>query len=222
MEIVQFKNHSNHLINAFNQMRSQERLIDLSLLCGGHVIRAHKIILSACSSFFRKELLQDNDTCNHSILTIGTNIRYEDLAAIVDCIYQGEVHIFPEARHSFEKTAELFGIQFQVRKLDDHMTASPEDKEKITSGSSKRGKRPIDNSGSDQSDVSETERKRFKIDSNSHEGATMKLNKQDSGFSDEGICHEIFSGLNEPLITVTAVSEENSENPNFNKSGEGT
>jgi hypothetical protein len=42
-----------HITCAFDSLRSDEDLVDVTLSCEGKRIRAHKMLLSACSTYFR-------------------------------------------------------------------------------------------------------------------------------------------------------------------------
>ena len=56
------------LTNAFKSLLENEDFVDMTLSAGGKTLRAHKVVLSACSSYF-KNLLKGNlgilsNTCN--------------------------------------------------------------------------------------------------------------------------------------------------------------
>uniref|UniRef100_A0A1L8DAG9 Putative broad-complex core protein isoform 1/2/3/4/5-like isoform x2 n=1 Tax=Nyssomyia neivai TaxID=330878 RepID=A0A1L8DAG9_9DIPT len=105
---LRWNNYVNHLTHAFDSLLSQEDLVDVTLSCEGRKIRAHKVILSACSTYFR-EVFQENP-CQHPVI-IFKNVRYEDLTAIIEFIYQGEVNVVQESLPSFLHTAELLSVQ---------------------------------------------------------------------------------------------------------------
>ena len=42
--------------SAFDLLRQDEELVDVTLCCEGHRVRAHRMMLSACSPFFRELL----------------------------------------------------------------------------------------------------------------------------------------------------------------------
>ncbi|ERL89387.1 hypothetical protein D910_06757 [Dendroctonus ponderosae] len=46
--------HVPNFIHTFNEHFDNEALVDVSLFCEGRLIRAHKLILSACSEYFQK------------------------------------------------------------------------------------------------------------------------------------------------------------------------
>lgn len=56
--------------------------------------------------FFHKQ----ENPCQHPVI-IFRNVKFDDLAALVDFIYQGEVNVVQEQLDSFMTTAELLAVQ---------------------------------------------------------------------------------------------------------------
>lgn len=50
---LRWNNYLKHITSAFDTLRSDEDLVDVTLSCEGKRIRAHKMLLSACSTYFR-------------------------------------------------------------------------------------------------------------------------------------------------------------------------
>jgi len=75
---------------AFSDLRGDLDYADVTLACEDHTIEAHKVILSACSPFFRG-ILKKNKHSHPLIYMRGMNPR--DLTAVLDFIYHGEVNI---------------------------------------------------------------------------------------------------------------------------------
>ena len=44
------------LTNAFKSLLEKEDFVDVTLSAGGKTLRAHKVVLSACSSYFKQLL----------------------------------------------------------------------------------------------------------------------------------------------------------------------
>lgn len=105
---LKWTNYTNHITNAFDSLRSKEDFCDVTLSCEGRKIRAHKVLLSACSTYF-KEIFKENP-CQHPVI-IFKNVKYDDLFSIVVYMYQGEVNIEQEALPTFLHTAEMLSIQ---------------------------------------------------------------------------------------------------------------
>ncbi|KAJ9587695.1 hypothetical protein L9F63_018875 [Diploptera punctata] len=105
---LRWNNYLSHITCAFDSLRSDEDLVDVTLSCEGKRIRAHKMLLSACSTYFR-DLFKENP-CQHPVI-IFRNVKFEDLAALVDFMYQGEVNVVQDQLASFLTTAELLAVQ---------------------------------------------------------------------------------------------------------------
>ncbi|XP_011169675.1 protein tramtrack, beta isoform isoform X2 [Solenopsis invicta] len=105
---LKWDHYLKHITCAFDTLRTDEDLVDVTLSCEGKRIRAHKMLLSACSTYFR-DLFKENP-CQHPVI-IFRNVKFDDLAALVDFMYQGEVNVVQEQLASFLTTAELLAVQ---------------------------------------------------------------------------------------------------------------
>lgn len=105
---LRWDNYSHYISYAFGTLRNQEDFVDVTLSCEGKKIRAHKVLLSACSAYFR-DVFKDNP-CQHPVI-VFKNVNYDDLLAIVEFMYQGEVSVVQDALSSFLNTAELLSVQ---------------------------------------------------------------------------------------------------------------
>lgn len=114
---LKWTNYTNHITNAFDSLRSKEDFCDVTLSCEGRKIRAHKVLLSACSSYF-KDIFKENP-CQHPVI-IFRNVKYDDLLSIVVYMYQGEVNIEQESLPTFLHTAEMLSIQGLTDDDDKH------------------------------------------------------------------------------------------------------
>ncbi|XP_059487089.1 zinc finger and BTB domain-containing protein 17-like isoform X1 [Neocloeon triangulifer] len=117
---LRWNNYVRHMTSAFESLRSDRDLIDVTLSCEGKKIPAHKMLLSACSSYF-KDLFKENP-CQHPVI-IFRNVTFDDLMALVDFMYNGEVNVEQEQLASFLNTAELLQVQ--------GLTNSSKDQEKV-------------------------------------------------------------------------------------------
>ncbi|CAG5022204.1 unnamed protein product [Parnassius apollo] len=105
---LRWNNYVSHVTEAFNELRFSDDLVDVTLCCDGGKIKAHKMLLSACSSYF-KQIFKENP-CQHPVI-IFRNFKFEDLNAIINFMYHGEVNIFQEQLESFLVTAELLEVK---------------------------------------------------------------------------------------------------------------
>ena len=96
---------------SFAELRNDTDFADVTLVCEDQSIKAHKLILSACSPLFKK-LLKTHPHPQPLIFMRG--IKSSSLAAIVDFIYLGEANVFQEEFESFLALAE----ELQLKGLD--------------------------------------------------------------------------------------------------------
>jgi uncharacterized protein YrzB (UPF0473 family) len=118
---LKWHSHCQHLANSFNVLRSEDEfLTDVTLCCDGNKrLRAHKIILSVCSTYFRETFMEN--PCKHPVV-IFKNVKFDDLANIVEFMYRGEVSISQDSLSSFLHVAEML----QVRGLSENQEIVPE------------------------------------------------------------------------------------------------
>lgn len=117
---LKWHSHCQHLANSFNVLRSEDEfLTDVTLCCEGKRLRAHKIILSVCSTYFRETFMEN--PCKHPVV-IFKNVKFDDLANIVEFMYKGEVSISQDSLSSFLHVAEML----QVRGLSENQEIVPE------------------------------------------------------------------------------------------------
>lgn len=69
--------------------REDVHFADVTLACEGHSVKAHRIILCACSSYFQNILKSINPT-QHPVLLLS-DVRLSDMTALMDFIYFGQV-----------------------------------------------------------------------------------------------------------------------------------
>jgi len=88
---------------AFRELRQDKDLFDVTLACDDEQIQAHKVILSACSPFFRNVLRKNPH--QHPLLYLK-GVKYTDLQAVLNFMYHGEVNVAQEELNSFLAVAE--------------------------------------------------------------------------------------------------------------------
>lgn len=105
-------NHSSDLIDGFNRMFKDEVMTDVTLMCAdGHSLKAHRMVLSACSPFFRTVFDQMPDHYHNYPVVILKDMSINDLRAIVEFIYRGEVTVGQEHMESVIKSGESLRIK---------------------------------------------------------------------------------------------------------------
>jgi len=89
--------------SAFKDLRSEQDLFDVTLVSDDdEEIEAHRVILSACSPFFKNIFKRRKH--QHSLIYIKGS-KMTELSAVLDFIYHGEVNIEHEDLEKFLETA---------------------------------------------------------------------------------------------------------------------
>lgn len=104
---LRWNNYQSSITSAFENLRDDEDFVDVTLACDGKSLKAHRVVLSACSPYFR-ELLKSTP-CKHPVIVLQ-DVMFEDLHALVEFIYHGEVNVRQRSLSSFLKTAEVLRV----------------------------------------------------------------------------------------------------------------
>ncbi|XP_011057517.1 PREDICTED: zinc finger and BTB domain-containing protein 14-like isoform X1 [Acromyrmex echinatior] len=91
---LRWHNFQNTLLSSLPKLLDGGHLTDVTLSAGGRHIHAHRIILSACSYYF-KELFKDLSVLQHPVIVLP-GMEYANLCALVKFMYNGEVNIYQE------------------------------------------------------------------------------------------------------------------------------
>ncbi|XP_065085375.1 protein tramtrack, beta isoform isoform X3 [Ochlerotatus camptorhynchus] len=106
---LRWHNHQSNLLGVFSQLLQDESLVDVTLACSeGASIRAHKVVLSACSSYFQT-LFLDHPT-QHPIVILK-DVPFAELRTLVDFMYKGEVNVEYCQLSALLKTAESLKVK---------------------------------------------------------------------------------------------------------------
>jgi len=100
---LRWNDFEGNISSAFRELREDKDFFDVTLACDDEQIQAHKVILSACSPFFRSVLRRNPH--QHPLLYLK-GVKYTDLQAVLNFMYQGEVNVAQEELNSFLAVAE--------------------------------------------------------------------------------------------------------------------
>ena len=108
---LRWKDFQSNISSSFRELREDSEFFDVTLCCnnGTDIIQAHKVILAACSPFFRKILNHQKTQQNPLLYMKG--ICLSDLQAILNFIYHGEVNVSTESLNNFLALAEELAIK---------------------------------------------------------------------------------------------------------------
>ncbi|CAB3376331.1 Hypothetical predicted protein [Cloeon dipterum] len=105
---LRWNNFQSNIVSVLDNLKEQEDLVDVTLVCEGHAVKAHKVILSACSPYFRN-VFKENP-CQHPIVILK-DVQNTELDALLSFMYQGEVYISQDRLSSFLRTAEILQVR---------------------------------------------------------------------------------------------------------------
>jgi len=112
---LRWNDFAENVSGAFKDLRAESDFFDVTLACsdsGARTLPAHKVILSACSNFFKTTFRQQMNANKHPNPYIYLRgVTYNDLASILDFIYNGEVNVAQEDLNSFLAVAEELQIK---------------------------------------------------------------------------------------------------------------
>lgn len=106
---LKWNSYSSNLAMTFSNLFKSDLLADVTLSCNGTVFKAHKLILAACSKKFA-ELFETTPT-NGQCVVILEATSPDNMAALLEFMYKGEVHVSQEALNSFLKSAENLQVK---------------------------------------------------------------------------------------------------------------
>lgn len=73
---LRWNNYQSSITSAFENLRDDEDFVDVTLACDGKSLKAHRVVLSACSPYFR-ELLKVSLICFLNIKHVPTNVKID-------------------------------------------------------------------------------------------------------------------------------------------------
>ena len=92
------------------QHQPMESPEDMSIICGdGREIFTYKKILTAWSSYMKEELR--NKVAKHPIVLLPKEVKWAEMAALIDYMYTGQVCVKEEELQAFMDGARYLGIE---------------------------------------------------------------------------------------------------------------
>jgi len=100
---LRWNDFESNISSSLRELRDDKDFFDVTLACDDEQIEAHKVILSACSPFFRNVLRRNPH--QHPLLYLK-GVKYTDLQSVLNFMYHGEVNVAQEELNSFLAVAE--------------------------------------------------------------------------------------------------------------------
>ncbi|XP_061378296.1 longitudinals lacking protein, isoforms A/B/D/L-like isoform X3 [Danaus plexippus] len=115
---LRWNNHQSTLVSVFDTLLVKEIHVDCTLAAEGRTLKAHKVVLSACSPYFESVLSEQFD--KHPIIILK-DVKFAELRAMMDYMYRGEVNISQDQLAALLKAAE----SLQIKGLSDNKPSRP-------------------------------------------------------------------------------------------------
>ncbi|KAJ6642898.1 Longitudinals lacking protein, isoforms H/M/V, partial [Pseudolycoriella hygida] len=217
---LRWNNHQSTLISVFDTLLENGTLVDCTLAAEGKFLKAHKVVLSACSPYFAALLSQQYD--KHPIFILK-DIKYQELRAMMDYMYRGEVNISQDQLAALLKAAE----SLQIKGLSESRGGSTQKNDNIVqkqpvpvvskSGLTIEHKRPVnkhptsvatesDVSMSREGSTSPTSRKRKKFRRRSTDVNNMDNHDQLSNSSSQSMHQQSIHTASSSLSQITSAT----------------
>ena len=136
---LKWNDFETNISKGFQDLRKDKDFFDVTLACEDDQISAHKVILSACSPFFRTILLKSSHP--HPLLYMK-GVRFTDLESVLDFMYHGEVNIAQDDLNNFLAVAEDLRVKGLTQNTGGSHTTSSSKPPHIEPASSSRPKLP--------------------------------------------------------------------------------
>jgi len=107
---LKWNNHRTTIISVMDTLLEEESLVDVTLSADGQFIRAHRVILSACSPYFRQLFKSSFLNDKHPVI-IMKDVDFDNLKSLVEYMYKGEANVPQHMLPSFIQTAESLQIR---------------------------------------------------------------------------------------------------------------
>ena len=105
---LKWNDFESNISSTFKEIKNDQDFMDVTLACDTDQITAHKVVLSACSPFFRNVLKRNPH--QHPLLYMK-GVKYSDLESLLSFMYFGEVSIAQDELNSFLAVAEELKVK---------------------------------------------------------------------------------------------------------------
>ncbi|KAK7072073.1 hypothetical protein SK128_021103, partial [Halocaridina rubra] len=105
---LKWNNHRSTFLHILGVLRDKQSYTDVTLACDGKFYSVHKLVLSTCSDYFCA--MFEKTACKSPVIVLK-DIKSEDLEALLDYMYLGEVNVRQSDLASLIKAAENLRIK---------------------------------------------------------------------------------------------------------------
>lgn len=88
---LRWKYHHSNLQNMFSQLLDRGCFCDVTLACEGQTLKAHRVVLCACSTFF--DTILTNCSIEKDPIIIMKDCKFDDVKCLIEFMYKGEINV---------------------------------------------------------------------------------------------------------------------------------
>ena len=105
---LRWNDFETNISSAFRDLKEEKDFSDVTLVCADQQVEAHRVILAACSPFFRKVFKKVQHS--HPLIYMK-GIQISELQAVLSFVYHGEVNMAEADLNSFLAVAEELEVK---------------------------------------------------------------------------------------------------------------
>lgn len=120
---LRWNNYQSNMVNVFDQIFHDEKYVDVTLVCEGTFIKAHKIVLSACSPYFQQ--IFDTVATPHPVIVLK-DMLLSELKPILDFMYKGEIYVAKDQIGVLLRVAESLKVRGLAEVAEENVGAKIE------------------------------------------------------------------------------------------------
>ena len=105
---LKWNNFQQNIFSTIRNLRLDLDFLDVTIYCKGKQLKAHKVILSACSNTFRAILKEAQSP--HPVIVLW-DVESRDVSALLDFMYNGVVNVKQENLNTFLALAERLSVR---------------------------------------------------------------------------------------------------------------
>merc|ERR1712045_621562 len=131
---ISWKNFESRMSHSFADIRNHDQFLDVTLAADTadgsiEALRAHKVILSACSPVLRDLLTKQSTLSPHSlfmpVMLYLKGISAKDLAHVLEFIYRGSVNLYQYELDDFLAVAKSLQIPLDEEESNQKTKTKP-------------------------------------------------------------------------------------------------
>ncbi|XP_047118491.1 zinc finger protein 628-like [Schistocerca piceifrons] len=111
MLLVSWDKHETVVLSHLFRYFSGEAFVDVTVWCPGRRFKAHRVILSACSAYLERVLLEQPSCGGEPVTVVLHGVEAEDMRRLLELMYRGRTHVPAGELPRFLDTAAALGVR---------------------------------------------------------------------------------------------------------------